>query len=133
MSAGPASAAIFAALFVSYRVYDSSPWVWMGSIAAVTVFLVFGKRWIGVAAEAQTQTIEKGEFHDRVMGIAERMGARLRNIYLVRSSREHGEDTGCVSGGRIAFAEGVLSALSRRELDAVAAYELAHLRARHPA
>ncbi len=84
---------------------------------------------LGLKPEAATA----GPLRDRLFELAARAGVRVRQVYVLSASRTKLANAFAVRGGSVLLTDHLLEQLSRREVDAVIAHELAHLRHRHPA
>ena len=72
-----------------------------------------------------------GELRDRVFELADRAGVRLQQLYILPAARSRTANAFATTGNRVGLTDTLLQHLSRREVDAVVAHELAHLRQRH--
>ncbi len=73
-----------------------------------------------------------GELRDRAFGLAARLGVKLRQIYLLPPGKTPLANAFARSGNSILLTEALLTRLNKREVDAVIAHELSHLKHDHP-
>lgn len=101
----------------------------IGAALVSRVFLVrFQLRSLDLAPHAVTT----GELRDRVFALAVRAGVKLRQLYIVPMARGRIANAFAVRGGTVVLTDYLLAGLTRREMDAVLAHELAHLKRGHP-
>lgn len=75
------------------------------------------------------------ELRDRIMALAATAGVKINEIVVINCGRQRIANAFAVNstiGDSIMFTDCVLPYLTRREMDAVIAHELAHLKYRHP-
>jgi Zn-dependent protease with chaperone function len=78
------------------------------------------------------QAITSGELRDRIFALAERAGVKLGQIYLLPAGKFRAANAFAMTGNNVLLTDYLLEHLSKREIDAVMAHELGHLRHRHP-
>lgn len=79
------------------------------------------------------RAVTVGPLRDRVFDLAHRAGVRLQQFYVLPSGRAGLMNAFAVSGQRVIVSENLLRHFPRREVDAIAAHELTHLRKGHTA
>ena len=102
--------------------------------------------WVGafllrvVAAQAllkitgmQPQALSSGDLRDRAFGMAERLGVKLQQVYLIPSGKGQMANAFARTNNTISFTDILLKRMSQREVDYVMAHELTHLKLKHPA
>lgn len=102
--------------------------------------------WVGafllrvVAAQAllkitgmQPQALSSGDLRDRAFGMAERLGVKLQQVYLIPSGKGQMANAFARTNNTISFTDFLLKRMSQREVDYVMAHELTHLKLKHPA
>jgi Zn-dependent protease with chaperone function len=102
--------------------------------------------WVGafllrvVAAQAllkitrmQPQALSSGDLRDRAFGMAERLGVKLQQVYLIPSGKGQLANAFARTNNTISFTDFLLKRMSQREVDYVMAHELTHLKLKHPA
>ena len=77
------------------------------------------------------EAVDGGEFAERVNALARKAGVPLKRIYILRNRLPRESNAFAMSGGRVAITESLLRGLNKREVDAVMAHELGHLKGRH--
>jgi len=107
-------------------------------LAALSFLLVYIARLycaqaLARANEMEPHALSVGDLRDRVFALAEKAGVRLKQLYVLPAGRGHLVNAFALSGGVVMISEEVLLRFSRREVDAVAAHELSHLRKKHTA
>lgn len=78
------------------------------------------------------QPLTTGELRDKVFGMAGRLGVRLSQIFVLPAGKGQIANAYAAKNTIVMFTDYLLEHLSKREVDAVAAHELAHLRFKHP-
>jgi Zn-dependent protease with chaperone function len=81
----------------------------------------------------QPQALSSGDLRDRGFAIAERIGVKLQQIYLIPSGKGQVANAFARTGNTISFTDYLLQRMSQREVDYVMAHELTHLKLKHPA
>ena len=79
------------------------------------------------------QALSSGDLRDRAFAMAERVGVKLQQVYLIPSGKGQIANAFARTGNTISFTDFLLKRLSQREADYVLAHELSHLRLKHPA
>jgi Zn-dependent protease with chaperone function len=100
------------------------------ALAAVVVGLIAAARWrdaIGMTPEA----VSSGELREAIFALAARGGVRLQQLYVVPVSRSRLANAFAVQGGVVMLTDYLLQRLHRREVEAVMAHEVAHLKLGH--
>jgi Zn-dependent protease with chaperone function len=82
----------------------------------------------GVAPEALTT----GELRDRVFEMAKRATVQIKQVFVLRAGRMQIANAYATSAQTVMFTDYLLQRLTKREVDAIAGHELAHLRHGHP-
>jgi len=80
----------------------------------------------------QPQALSSGDLRDRAFGVAERLGVKLQQVYLIPSGKGQVANAFARTGNTISFTDFLLQRMSRREVDYVMAHELTHLKLKHP-
>jgi Zn-dependent protease with chaperone function len=78
------------------------------------------------------QTLTTGELRDRVFALAGRIGVAVSQIMIVPARKGQVANAYAAKNKVVMFTDYLLEHLSKREVDGVAAHELAHLRYKHP-
>jgi len=81
----------------------------------------------------QPQALSSGDLRDRAFHMAERLGVKLQQVYLIPSGKGQMANAFARTGNTIAFTDFLLRRMSQREVDYVMAHELNHLKFKHPA
>lgn len=81
----------------------------------------------------QPQALSSGDLRDRAFGMAERLGVKLQQVYLIPSGKGQMANAFARTNNTISFTDFLLKRMSQREVDYVMAHELTHLKLKHPA
>jgi Zn-dependent protease with chaperone function len=81
----------------------------------------------------QPQALSWGDLRDRAFAMAERLGVKLQQVYLIPSGKGQAANAFARTGNTISFTDFLLKRMSQREVDYVMAHELTHLKLKHPA
>ncbi len=106
----------------------------LGAATVLTALFVwfFSARRLQRATGSEPQALTSGELRDRAFALAERAGAKLRQLYLLPARRALMANACARRGNSILVTDYLLAHLGKREVDAVLAHEVAHLKRRHP-
>jgi Zn-dependent protease with chaperone function len=103
--------------------------VWLAAaLAALIVATQGAARAMGTVPRALTV----GDLRDRVFGLAAQAGVRVQQVYVLPAGKGRMVNAFASTGNIVMLTDLLLERLSRREVDAVIAHELTHLRRRHP-
>ena len=80
----------------------------------------------------QPQALSSGDLRDRAFAMAERIGVKLQQVYLIPSGKGQVANAFARTGNTISFTDYLLQRMSQREVDYVIAHELTHLKLKHP-
>ncbi len=75
--------------------------------------------------------LSSGELRDRVTALAKAAGVRLGQLYVVPMSRSRMANAFAVRADVVVLTDWLVEQLERREVDAILAHELGHLKLRH--
>ncbi|HEV2396627.1 MAG TPA: M48 family metalloprotease [Candidatus Sulfotelmatobacter sp.] len=78
------------------------------------------------------QPLTTGDLRDRIFTMAGKLGVGVNQIYIVPASKGQVANAYAARNRIVMFTDYLLEHLNRREVDGVAAHELAHLRYKHP-
>jgi Zn-dependent protease with chaperone function len=78
------------------------------------------------------QPLTTGELRDRIFALAGRLGVRVNQIFILSAGKGQVANAYAAQNRIVMFTDYLLEHLNKREVDAVAAHELAHLRHKHP-
>ncbi len=84
------------------------------------------------ALDLAPHALTVGELRDRVFSLAQQAGVKLRQLYILPAGKGRMANAFARQGNDILLTDYLLEHLSKREVDAVVAHELAHLKRRHP-
>lgn len=97
---------------------------------------VFGRQYAARrSAQAQgliPHALTAGELRDRAFDLAAKLGVKLQQLYVVPTGKARLANAFARSGNSILLTDTLLGNLNRREVDAVLAHEMAHLKCGHP-
>jgi heat shock protein HtpX len=97
-------------------------------LAAAPVFLLLRRAWNRARARSRVQQLTAGELMERVSALAARAGSPQVKLYISFSTRSQIANAFALPGKSIFLTAPLVRSLSKRELDAVAAHELSHVR-----
>ena len=80
----------------------------------------------------QPHALTTGPLRDRVFSMADQLGVKLQQVYLIPSGKGQMANAFASSGNNISFTDFLLQRMSQREVDYVRAHELTHLKLQHP-
>jgi len=90
-------------------------------------------QWKLRVTKAYPQPVTTGELRDRILAQAGRMGVAVNKIIVMPAGKGQIANAYASKNKTIIFTDYLLEHLTRREVDATTAHELAHLRHKHPA
>jgi Zn-dependent protease with chaperone function len=103
-------------------------------LAAVVVILlarILGLRRL-LTVHREPRTLRSGELRDRAFALAKQARAKLKEFYVLPTTTAPTANVCFRRGNAIVLTDYLVEHFSRREVDAVLAHELAHLKRRHP-
>ncbi len=80
----------------------------------------------------QPQSLTTGDLRDHAFGMAERLGVKLQQVYVVPAGKGQMANAFARTGNTIAFTDFLLRRMSRAEVNYVLGHELTHLKHKHP-
>jgi STE24 endopeptidase len=105
-----------------------SPPFWiLGAFAS----LLLGAALLRRASTFTPHALAEGELRDRAFELAGRARVPLRQLYVVPAAKTRMANAFASRGGTVLLTDYLVERLGRRELDAILAHELGHLRHRH--
>jgi len=108
---------------------SSSSALWF--IAALLV-RVFAAKALLKLTGMQPHALTTGPLRDRAFEMAQRLGVKLQQVYLVPSGKGQMANAFASSKQHISFTDVLLQRMSAREIDFVMGHELTHLKHKHP-
>jgi STE24 endopeptidase len=104
--------------------------------AVAWLFAAWGVRMAGawLASGQQSLTphaVTTGELRDRIFTMARQAGVILKQLYILPTGKMRQANAFALRGQSVIITDHLLQSLSRREVDAIAAHELGHLKYRH--
>jgi len=78
------------------------------------------------------QSLTTGDLRDHAFGMAERLGVKLQQVYVVSAGKGQMANAFARTGNTIAFTDFLLQRMSRAEVNYVLGHELTHLKLKHP-
>ena len=105
------------------RLESMAAWVLIGLVTMIAgrVALLRTTRMI-------PQAVTLGELRDRIFGMARKVRVKLQQIYILPASRMRMANAFATAGNSVILTDYLLAHLNRREVEAVVAHEVAHLR-----
>lgn len=100
----------------------------------VAAFLswVMGMRMRARAQGHTPHALTVGELRDRIFDLAQKGKVEVKQVYILPSSKGREANAAAATGNLVVLTDYLLQHLSKREVDAVVAHELAHLHFKHP-
>jgi Zn-dependent protease with chaperone function len=98
---------------------------------AVLCWVLF-TRYAGRAFNLSAQAVLSGELRDRLFALAEKAGVRLQQIYVLPDGEGQLTNAFARSDNAVMLTGSLLRRLSKREVDAIMAHEIGHLKEKHP-
>lgn len=118
----------FVGAAVRSDVLAAASWVILGAFA-----ILFLHRLYLSSLGLVLQSITDGELRDRITTLSRQAGLpKLNDVSLIYFTKAPVPNAFAANGLRVMVTEFLLKALSKREVDAIVAHELSHLRAKHP-
>ncbi len=78
------------------------------------------------------QSLTTGDLRDHAFGMAEHLGVKLQQVYVVPAGKGQMANAFARTGNTIAFTDFLLQRMSRAEVNYVLGHELTHLKLKHP-
>jgi Zn-dependent protease with chaperone function len=78
------------------------------------------------------QPLTTGELRDRIFALAGRLGVKISQVFVMPAGKGQVANAYAAKSNVVMFTDYLLEHLTKREVDAVAAHELAHLHHKHP-
>ena len=94
--------------------------------------MVFSVRRLQKVTNREPHALTTGELRDRAFAFAEKAGVKLKQVYVLPTRKARMANACASQGNNILLTDYLLEHLSKGEVDAVLAHELAHLKQRHP-
>jgi heat shock protein HtpX len=101
-------------------------WWWLAGWFLSAVLISAGRK--KTSTELVPQALSVGELRDRIFELAGQAGVALREIYVLPVARFRFANAYAMEADRILLTDFLLAHLSRREVAAIAAHEVDHLR-----
>lgn len=96
---------------------------WLASIACVLLYQKLEKN--------HPSAITSGPLRDRIFALAHNMGVKVRQVFVVPAAQSGIANAFATTKQTVMFTDYLIEKLNQREVDAVAAHELTHLRHKH--
>lgn len=116
----------------------SEEWFWLiawGAIAVFTIFMSMFYSNIIVPLFNKQRPLEEGELRDAIEDFADKVGFKLKDIYVIdgskRSSKANAYFTGLGPKKRIVLFDTLIEKHSVEELTAILAHEIGHYKLKH--
>jgi Zn-dependent protease with chaperone function len=100
--------------------------------AAASAGWLIGLRLQTRATGQRPHALLEGDLRDRVFALAEKAGVKVKQVYVLLTGPGREANAAAVLGDQVVLTDHLLAQLSKREVDAIVAHELAHLQGRHP-
>jgi Zn-dependent protease with chaperone function len=106
--------------------------VGVGLFAFGVSVAIVASQFVRRATGTETHAVTSGNLRDRLFEMGRRAGVRIDQLFVMSRTTTRLANAFAMRRGTVMITDELLVNLSRRELDAVLAHELAHLRAHHP-
>jgi heat shock protein HtpX len=117
--------AVLAAMDIEEKV--GLGWWWL-AVWLLPAILIGASRKKRVGTELVPQALSMGDLRDRIFELAGQAGVPLREIYVLPAARTRLANAYAIEHDRILLTDFLLTHFTRREVAAIAAHEVAHLR-----
>ena len=108
---------------------NSGNWIAVaGWLAIMPVFLLLRRSWNRVRARSSSRQLTAGALKERVSALAARAGCPQVKVYISAPANSQVANAFALPGRMIFLTAALVRSLSKREVDAVAAHELSHVR-----
>jgi Zn-dependent protease with chaperone function len=104
----------------------------MASLPAAFVLFKGLSWWARRSRQGGFRALVSGDLFERVSAIAKTAGAQLNGVFILGNRRSAESNAFATSKGVVMLTRGLVENLTRREVDAVVAHEVGHLRGKHP-
>jgi Zn-dependent protease with chaperone function len=101
--------------------------VLLGAIASRMLLV----HWWVKSQDLTVQALTMGDLRDRIFALAKPTGVNLSQVYVLPQGRNRMVNAFALQDDRVIFSQSLLEQLTRDEVDAVVAHELAHLQYKH--
>ena len=101
-------------------------------LAAAIITRQFGVRRLLSSTAMTSHALTTGELRDRAFAIAAKLGVKLQQLYVLPAAKGRVANAFARSGNSILLTDYLLEHLTKREVDAVLAHEMSHLKLKHP-
>jgi len=110
---------------------SNSRWAAVCFLAAFFTF-VFAGRALRKVMGTEAQALTTGELRDHAFVMAQQLGAKLQQVYVIPSGKGQMANAFARTGNTIAFTDFLLQRMSRREVNYILGHELTHIKLGHP-
>ncbi|HNJ40275.1 MAG TPA: M48 family metalloprotease [Acidobacteriota bacterium] len=102
------------------------------AVSGTLVFWFIGQLVLNSLKRLKQVVLTPGDLRNRVFELATQAGVKVKEIFILSSPKEPLINAFAVAGGNVLLSEDLVSRLNRREVDAIVAHELGHLKHKHP-
>lgn len=99
--------------------------------ALASLLYLVSLRYLRAAIGWKPEAVSRGELRDRAFALAGKLGVKLRQVYIVPAGRMQVANAFASSSNTILLTDYLVTHLNRREVDAIVAHELGHLKHNH--
>jgi heat shock protein HtpX len=116
--------------FVGASIFEGGSGTILSAVGAYLVYRVLS--WaVTMWSIGGLETLSRGELLDRAKEIGQRAGVVLNGLYIFGNPSPREANAYALGGRMVALTRGLVERLTRRELDAIVAHEVGHLRGAH--
>jgi Zn-dependent protease with chaperone function len=113
--------------------FSNDDWLtgYLVCFAVAAGIFFFSLRFLRAMIDWKPEALSRGELRDRAFELAGKLKVKLRQIYVVPAGKMRMANAFASSSDTILLTDYLVSQLKRREVDAIIAHELGHLRHKH--
>lgn len=115
------------------RSFSQDDWLtgYLLCFAVATCIFIFSLRSLRAMIDWKPEALSRGELRDRAFQLAAKLKVKLRQIYVVPAGKMRMANAFASSSDTILLTDYLVGQLNRREVDAIMAHELGHLKHKH--
>jgi Zn-dependent protease with chaperone function len=102
------------------------------SIGAAGVARVLAVKLVLRGQDLRPYAVTVGALRDRIFALAQAAGVTLRQLYILPTGKMPEANAFAMAGGNVLVTDHLVRNMTRRQMDAIVAHELGHLKYHHP-
>jgi Zn-dependent protease with chaperone function len=116
----------------SFGILDSSGLPdWLLCYGGAFAIYLVSLRLLRTAIQWKPEALTSGDLRDRAFALAANLGVKLKQIYIVPAGKMQMANAFASSANTVLLTDYLIAQLNRREVDAIVAHELAHIKHKH--